>query len=426
MHCSPQRRTDGVFRALTDARIAIPWITALRGSQSSEKVEGKPGPNLCQRDLTPKRMQDSFHRVVLPLAQDKWLSDTYLNASGNLRLGTVLSDLDALSGLVAYAHTGDGVTTVTAAVDRITIQNPLTEMCDLEYSGQVTFAPGRSSMEISCTVAKAPPEGKRPKPEDVFMTIAFTMVSLDPQTKKPVHIPAIQASSPEEEAIFKLGEQNSKRKKALASRSLLSHHPDPTESELIHRIWLFQVAAHNPHDPTRIPSNVHTMSSTKLQNASIMQPQYRNRHNFMIFGGFLLKQTFELAFCCCASFAHERPTFVSADPCTFLNPVPVGSVLYLTATVVYTDPPVVGNADVNVVRDGTTNAKTRVSIRVDTKVRDVEHGIAKPTGQFHYTFTVNKDVKVMPETYQEHMIYLDGRRRSEQIGTNVATQPAHV
>lgn len=61
----------------------------------------------------------------------------------------------------------------------------------------------------------------------------------------------------------------------------------------------------------------------------------------MIFGGFHLKQTFELAFCAAASFAHARPTFISADPCTFRNPVPVGSVLYLTATVAYTDPPLV-------------------------------------------------------------------------------------
>ena len=93
-------------------------------------------------------------------------------------------DLDALSGIIAYKHTGEGVTTVTAAVDRINIQNPLKELCDLEYSGQVTYASGRSSMEVTCSVAKAPPEGQRPKPEDVFMTITFTMVSLDPQTKK--------------------------------------------------------------------------------------------------------------------------------------------------------------------------------------------------------------------------------------------------
>lgn len=93
-------------------------------------------------------------------------------------------DLDALAGVIAYRHTGDSVTTVTAAVDRITIENPLMEICDLELSGQVTYTAGRSSMEISLQVAKAAPEGQKAKPEDVLVTCAFTMVSLDPATKQ--------------------------------------------------------------------------------------------------------------------------------------------------------------------------------------------------------------------------------------------------
>jgi acyl-coenzyme A thioesterase 9 len=94
-------------------------------------------------------------------------------------------DLDALSGVIAYKHTGDSVTTVTAAVDRITIKNPgIKDICDLEMSGQVTFATGRSSMEISLQVAKAPPEGQNVRPQDVLLTCAFTMVSLNPVTKK--------------------------------------------------------------------------------------------------------------------------------------------------------------------------------------------------------------------------------------------------
>ena len=93
-----------------------------------------------------------------------------------LRLGTIFMDLDALSGVIAYKHTGESVTTVTAAVDRITINHPLKEICDLELSGQVTFATGRSSMEISLQVAKAPKEGAQVQKEDVLMTCAFTMV----------------------------------------------------------------------------------------------------------------------------------------------------------------------------------------------------------------------------------------------------------
>lgn len=130
-----------------------------------------------------------------------------------------------------------------------------------------------------------------------------------------------------------------------------------------------------------------------------------------------MKQTFELAFCCAASFAHARPTFVSLDPSTFQNPVPVGSVLYLTATVVFTDPPTVasGSEGKSAERQRAENSRTRVQVRVDSKVRDVEHGQAKPTGQFNYTFTVDKDIKVMPQTYTEFMMYVDARRRAKRI-----------
>ncbi len=154
------------------------------------------------------------------------------------------------------------------------------------------------------------------------------------------------------------------------------------------------------------------MHETQLKTAIICQPQYRNRHNFMIFGGFLLKQTFELAFTTAAAFAHARPTFVSLDPSTFQNPVPVGSILYLTATVVYTDPPLIeAPGEKSNVEEG----YTRVQVRVDSKVRDVEHGRSNPTGQFNYTFNVAKHVRVMPKTYQEFMMYIDARRRAEQV-----------
>lgn len=93
-------------------------------------------------------------------------------------------DLDALSGIIAYKHTGDTVTTVTAAVDRITVNRPLKELCDLELSGQVTFATGRSSMEISLQVAKAQENDENSAKEDILMTCAFTMVSLIYSTNK--------------------------------------------------------------------------------------------------------------------------------------------------------------------------------------------------------------------------------------------------
>lgn len=196
-------------------------------------------------------------------------------------------DLDALSGIIVYKHTGPGVTVVTAALDRITISRPLTEICDLEYSGQVTYATGRSSVEITCKVARAKGGDEPSQPEDVLLTCTFTMVALDAETRKPTNVPKLICSTPEEEEIFKTGEAKSLAKKKVLQSSLLEQEPNDPESALIHKIWLRELEYHDPNKSLRQPANVVAMARTQLSTASIMQPQYRNRHQTS-------KQTLEL------------------------------------------------------------------------------------------------------------------------------------
>ncbi|KAJ6063990.1 hypothetical protein N7499_012670 [Penicillium canescens] len=395
-------------------RVKTPWIDALTQSREAAKAGSQENAaKVIKPDLTPKKMSDSAYSAVLPLAQDKWLLDSYLNSSGHIRLGSLLMDLDALAGIIAYQHTGDGVSTVTAAVDRITIEHPLMEICDLELSGQCTYATGRSSMEISCQVNKVRSDGQPAQPDDVLITCAFTMVSLDPATKTPVPVAPLIVETEEEKRLFKKGEANYQAKRALRKRSLLERAPDDEESDLIHSMWTKEMSYLNTQTPSTRPENQVFMSDTVLKSAMIMQPQDRNRHNFMIFGGFLLKQSFELAFCCAASFSHARPNFLALDPSTFENPVPVGSVLYLRATVAYTEPEE---------REGDSTKYTKVQVRVDSKVRDVEHGSKKSTGMFNYTFLVEKDVHVMPKSYGEFMLWTDARRRARNAA---AIDPAH-
>lgn len=131
--------------------------------------------------------------------------------------------------------------TVTAAVDRITLSRPLLEICDLELSGQVTFATGRSSMEVSLQVCKVPAAGREHEPrrdEDVFMECAFTMVSLDPVTKKAVRIAGVRPEGEVEEEWFERGRKSYEKKKRELGRGLRSMEPDDEESDLIHRLWL--------------------------------------------------------------------------------------------------------------------------------------------------------------------------------------------
>jgi acyl-coenzyme A thioesterase 9 len=62
-----RRCTDGVFRELTNARVAVPWAEALRRRDAGEKDQ-VDGTNevVEERKLTPKRMKDSYHSVVRP------------------------------------------------------------------------------------------------------------------------------------------------------------------------------------------------------------------------------------------------------------------------------------------------------------------------------------------------------------------------
>jgi acyl-coenzyme A thioesterase 9 len=59
---------------------------------------------------------------------------------------------------------------------------------------------------------------------------------------------------------------------------------------------------------------------TNLENAIICQPQQRNMHG-RIFGGFLMRRAFELAFSTCYVFGGRRPYFLEVDHVDFRKPV---------------------------------------------------------------------------------------------------------
>ena len=172
-------------------------------------------------------------------------------------------------------------------------------------------------MEVTLQIAKAREAGQHVKPEDVFMTCAFTMVSLDPQTKKPVSIAPLVLDTPAERALYARGEENYRRKKALKSTDIMQKAPDAEESALIHSMWKESLAYSDQNNPAQQPSTTIEMSRTQIHTTQIMQPQFRNRHNFMIFGGYLLKTTFELAFTCAAACSHDRPRFLNLGRTTW-------------------------------------------------------------------------------------------------------------
>ena len=65
LHTTAARYTDGVYPALTEMRVKIPWIEALKNQNNKDTKNDSTTPTTpTNRDLTPKRMSESYHRVV--------------------------------------------------------------------------------------------------------------------------------------------------------------------------------------------------------------------------------------------------------------------------------------------------------------------------------------------------------------------------
>lgn len=376
---------------LLSPKFTVPWLKALALRDHPSEAPSAVQETKEKLPLIPRRMTDSYSSYILEFGKDEWLVDSYVNSTGQLRLGTILMDLDALAGVIAYKHAGEGQTIVTAAVDRISLLYHPMSFCDMELRGMVTWTSGRSSMEISLEVV-ALEENK------TILTCQFTMVALDPVTKKATAVNPLIVETAEENRIFARGEERNRFKKTLASASLEKQAPNEEESNLIHEMWRESQRYKDPGSSVEMPENIVYMADTQIQTTQVMQPQYRNRHSYMIFGGLLLRNSFELAFCCAAAASHSRPRFLSMSPSVFRESVPVGGILYLTATVVYTEPAPTGGS--------------RVQIRVDSKVRDVHHSLLRNTGTFTYTFDTEEEFKVLPKTYGEFVSYIDARRKA--------------
>ena len=82
------------------------------------------------------------------------------------------------------------------------------------------------------------------------------------------------------------------------------------------------------------PLYVHNMPYSAFRNPFlfIVLLEYRNRFN-KIFGGFLMRQAFELAWANAYVFARQRPYIEFMDDILFQAPVDIGSLLFFNSQV---------------------------------------------------------------------------------------------
>ncbi|KAG0351894.1 hypothetical protein BG005_008637 [Podila minutissima] len=389
------------------------WIDKLaseHGSPTGQPSSTKDSaPKYQKRELVLKTMKDSYTEIILPFSTDKALLEEYINWGGNVRHGKIMEDLDALAGAISYKHTDDGktdsspLTIVTASVDRIDLLKPL-GLSDLRLSGHVTYV-GYSSMEVFMKMEEI--SSKDPKEKgDTILVARFTMVARDALTGKAAQVNPMLLQNDAEKKLFQMGEDHKARKKLAAESALTKRPPTQEERFLIHDLYLEYSKYDDPQLKQKKPDDVEWMADTKMSAIQIMQPQDRNIHD-KIFGGYLMRLAYELAFCNASVFIKYRPTFLALDEISFRKPVPIGTFLALDSQIVFSE--------------GGQHHSFQVMVKAD--VLDIKKGTRETTNTFWFTFRDPKETsgtpKVMPKTYAESMLYLEGKRR-RMVGSQLA------
>ncbi|XP_007955560.1 acyl-coenzyme A thioesterase 9, mitochondrial [Orycteropus afer afer] len=355
-----------------------------------------------QKGLPPRKMQDSYTEVLLPLGSQPELREKYLTVQNTVRFGRILEDLDSLGVFICYKHSKvHGAQTtplsiVTALVDKIDLcKKSISPEQDIKFSGHVSWV-GKTSMEVKMQMLQL--HGVEYSP---VLDATFVMVARDSENKGPAFVNPLLIESPEEEELFEQGELNKGRRIAFSSSSLLKVAPSAEERTTIHEMFLSTLDSKTISFRSRVlPPNAVWMEDSKLKSLQVCHPQERNIFN-RIFGGFLMRKAYELGWATACSFGGSRPFVVAVDDIMFQKPVEIGSLLFLSSQVCFTQ-------------------DKYIQVRVHSEVASLQSKEHMTTNVFHFTFMSEKEVPlVFPKTYGESMLYLDGQRHFNSMSTPV-------
>ncbi|CAG8638062.1 15550_t:CDS:2, partial [Funneliformis caledonium] len=209
-----------------------------------------------------------------------------------------------------------------------------------------------------------------------------------------VQVNPLQLENDNQKKLFQITEEQKNRRLNSAATALSKLPPTEEEKLIIHDCYLEYCKY-----AEKTLENMKWMDETIMESVTLMQPQKRNIHGF-VFGGYLMKLAYELAFSNASVFLKSRPTFLALDEISFRKPVHIGSILIMTSQIVYAP--------------GPPHKSFQVAVTAD--VLDIEKETRDTTNIFHFTFNSDNPVrKIMPKTYHESMKLIEGRRR-RQVG----------
>ncbi len=325
--------------------------------------------------MNEKPMKDSALEHKLAFETNPELKKQYVNLIGNVRFGLLLEYLDLLAGETAFHHVDDGrfLRLVTASIDKMNICHPISVEKDVYFKSRVVYV-GKSSVNVEINISNT---------DASLANASFTMVALD-KDFRPVEVRKVLPESEEEKTAYENARKRAEEYKAR-KKEREKFIPTPEESELINTF-------------TGLEGK--TMSGTRKQNIGPMYPQNQNIYG-KIFGGYLMRKAFELAWTTAFDFTDYRlrPLIVSIDRIDFKKPVEIGDIVELNSIICHT---------------GETSLSSEVNIRKAHS--NIDEG--EVTNSCHFTFVAadekgqkQKVPQVIPVTIPEAMKFLEAHRR---------------
>uniref|UniRef100_A0A7S1U6Y5 HotDog ACOT-type domain-containing protein n=1 Tax=Phaeomonas parva TaxID=124430 RepID=A0A7S1U6Y5_9STRA len=168
--------------------------------------------------------------------------------------------------------------------------------------------------------------------------------------------------------------------------------------------------------PALAPPRRVLLNRTSLSNTFMTQPQQRNTAG-RIFGGFLMRRAFELAFTTAYLFGGRLPRFEEVDEVAFHLPVEVGELVQFESAVLYVSTPEDGGDDaapgagggaanpnpdpddpdaasLGLLRCGsdTSDGRPRAHVEVRARVMKPEDCSSVVSNTFNFTFSYNEAI----------------------------------
>lgn len=370
------------------------------GDSKAKKAENQKITS--QSDLKKESMNQSYAEAIIPLGDAPELRNKYGNFQKGVRFGRLLEDLDTMAVHISYLHNKSQntevnghmvspIVIVTAAVDQIKITENIAIMDrNIKLSGFCSWV-GRSSNEVTMKIEQENYEKNEWVP---LLEAKFLMVARNVDNKGAGVMNPLDISNEKEQKIFNEGEANKKKRIEESKADLTIQPPNASESLAIHEMFKKTIDLKSGSLNLRHkPENTVWMADTKLKNVIICHPEQRNLYN-KIFGGFLMRQAYELAWANACQFSKTTPRISIVDDITFKKPVFIGSLLFLNSQIVCTD-------------------ANHMLIKVLAQAVDPKTNENEITNDFYFKFTVPTDTnlpQVIPKTYSEYMLNIDGKR----------------